>query len=308
VRSASLVAGPQAHLPAIPAGVYNVNAQDVFGEDLVSDLPSVPAIGVDIGSRQAKAALIGDGSVYTAITASGIDSQETADRLVKRLLREAGINRKDLGFVVGTGYGRIALSYDDVPTTVVTEISCHAMGAHALHRRTKTIIDIGGQDSKAIRVDPDNGRVLEFVMNDKCAAGTGRFLERIAELLGYKLEELGEKSLQSTKKIDISSQCVVFAESEVISLKAKGERAEDIAAAIHYASARRVRNLVNRVGLDPDLVFSGGVSNNLGMKQALEDLIGHPITTPKVDMVYAGAIGAAVIAQRSYQSGQVVHA
>lgn len=280
-----------------------MKAQDLFGDVLASDLPAVPAIGVDIGSRQAKAALIGNGSVYTAITSSGVDSQETADRLVGRLLQQAGIVRKDVAFVVGTGYGRIALTYDDVPTTIVTEISCHAMGAHALNRGTRTIIDIGGQDAKAIRVDPDSGRVVEFVLNDKCAAGTGRFLERIAELLGYRLEELGEKSLQAKKKIEISSQCVVFAESEVISLKAKGERPEDIAAAIHYASARRVRNLVNRVGLDPELVFSGGVSNNLGMKRALEDLIGHPITTPKLDMVYAGAIGAAVIAQRHYQAG-----
>jgi predicted CoA-substrate-specific enzyme activase len=280
-----------------------LRAQDLFGESLAADLPTAPAIGIDIGSRQAKAALIGDGAVYTAITSSGVDSQETADQLVGRLLRDAGLARKDLALVVGTGYGRIAIDYEEVPTLVVTEISCHAMGAHALNRGTKTIIDIGGQDAKAIRVDPDNGRVLEFVLNDKCAAGTGRFLERIAELLGYRLDELGEKSLLAQKKIDISSQCVVFAESEVISLKAKGERPEDIAAAIHYASARRVRNLVNRVGLDPELVFSGGVSNNLGMKQALEQLIGHPISTPNFDMVYAGAIGAAVIAQRHYQAG-----
>nr|WP_294554574.1 acyl-CoA dehydratase activase [uncultured Rhodopila sp.] len=280
-----------------------MKASDVFGDDLVATLPPVTTIGVDIGSRQAKAALIGGGSVHTAITASGVDSQETADRLVNRLLRQAGIERNNLGFVIGTGYGRIALSYDDVPTTIVTEISCHAMGAHALNRGTRTIIDIGGQDAKAIRVDPENGRVIEFIMNDKCAAGTGRFLERIAELLGYTLEELGERSLESDKKIDISSQCVVFAESEVISLKAKGEKPQDIAAAIHLASARRVRNLVNRLGLDPEIVFCGGVSNNLGMKQALESLVGHPFTTPKLDMVYAGAVGAAVLAQRHYEAG-----
>lgn len=279
-----------------------MKAHDLF-DTLAPDRAAAPAIGVDIGSRQAKAALICDGSVYTAITSSGVDSQETADRLVRRLLKESGLGRKDLAVVVGTGYGRIALAYDDVPTLIVTEISCHAMGAHALNRGTRTIIDIGGQDAKAIRVDPDDGRVIEFVLNDKCAAGTGRFLERIAELLGWRLDELGEKSLQAQKRIEISSQCVVFAESEVISLKAKGERPEDIAAAIHYASARRVRNLVNRVGLDPELVFSGGVSNNLGMKRALEDLIGHPISTPKLDMVYAGAIGAAVIAQRHHQAG-----
>jgi predicted CoA-substrate-specific enzyme activase len=280
-----------------------MNAHDVLGEDLVADLPTEYAIGIDIGSRQAKAALIGNGSVHTAITASGFDSQETADRLVSRLLKQEGLTRKDVTCLVGTGYGRIAIAYEDLPTRIVTEISCHAMGAHALNRKTRTIIDIGGQDAKAIRIDPQNGRVVEFLMNDKCAAGTGRFLERIAELLGYSLEELGERSLEAEKPIAISSQCVVFAESEVISLKAKGERPQDIAAGIHYASARRVRNLVNRVGLDPEIVFSGGVSNNLGMKTALEELIGHPINVPRLDMVYAGAIGAAVIAQRHYQAG-----
>ncbi len=166
-----------------------MKAHGIFGEDLASSLPPVTTIGIDIGSSQAKAALIGKGSVHTAITASGVDSRETADRLVGRLLRQSGLAQDELAFVVDTGYGRIALSYDDVPTTIVTEISCHAMGAHALNRGTRTIIDIGGQDAKAIRVDPENGRVMEFIMNDKCAAGTGRFPERIAELLGYSLEE-----------------------------------------------------------------------------------------------------------------------
>ena len=177
-----------------------MKANDVFGDDLVATLPQTTTIGVDIGSRQAKAALIGGGSVHTAITASGVDLQETADRLVNRLLRQAGATRDDLGFVVGTGYGRIALSYEDVPTTIVTEISCHAMGAHALNCGTRTIIDIGGQDAKAIRVDPENGRVIEFIMNDKCAAGTGRFLERIAELLGYTLEESANARWNRTRK------------------------------------------------------------------------------------------------------------
>jgi predicted CoA-substrate-specific enzyme activase len=181
---------------------------------------------------------------------------------------------------------------------VITEISCHAMGAHWLNAGTRTIIDIGGQDSKAIKVDPKTGRVVEFVMNDKCAAGTGRFLEKIAELLGFTLEELGPRALEADRKVEISSQCVVFAESEVISLKAKGERPENIAAGIHFASARRVRNLVNRLGLEPQLVFTGGVSNNPGMRNALEEVMGHPIQTTKIDMTYAGALGAAVFAQR----------
>jgi predicted CoA-substrate-specific enzyme activase len=178
------------------------------------------------------------------------------------------------------------------------------MGAHFLLDAARTIVDIGGQDSKAIKVDPDTGRVVEFVMNDKCAAGTGRFLEKIAELLDYSLDELGPRSLESTKTIEISSQCVVFAESEVISLKARGERREDIAAAVHLASARRVRNLVNRLGLEPELVFSGGVSNNVGMRKALEQTIGHPMRPTRLDMVYAGALGAAVLAQRHAERRQ----
>jgi predicted CoA-substrate-specific enzyme activase len=277
-------------------------ASEVLADEKVSDLKDVPVLGIDVGSRQAKAVLIRGGEIHTAITASGVDAQETADRLLRKVVKSTGIQRQDIAWIVGTGYGRIALAFDDIPSEVVTEISCHAMGSHWLNAGTKTIIDIGGQDSKAIKVDPDNGRVVEFVMNDKCAAGTGRFLEKIAELLDYPLGELGSKALQSTKKIEISSQCVVFAESEVISLKAKGERREDIAAGIHFASARRVRNLVNRLGLEPQLVFSGGVSNNLGMKFALEELIGHPIQTTKIDMVYAGALGAAIFAQK-YHDG-----
>jgi predicted CoA-substrate-specific enzyme activase len=277
-------------------------ASEVLADEKVSDLKDVPVLGIDVGSRQAKAVLIRGGEIHTAITASGVDTQETADRLLRKVVKSTGIQRQDIAWIVGTGYGRIALAFDDIPSEVVTEISCHAMGSHWLNAGTKTIIDIGGQDSKAIKVDPDNGRVVEFVMNDKCAAGTGRFLEKIAELLDYPLGELGSKALQSTKKIEISSQCVVFAESEVISLKAKGERREDIAAGIHFASARRVRNLVNRLGLEPQLVFSGGVSNNLGMKFALEELIGHPIQTTKIDMVYAGALGAAIFAQK-YHDG-----
>jgi predicted CoA-substrate-specific enzyme activase len=204
---------------------------------------------------------------------------------------------------VFTGYGRIALAFEAFPSTSITEISCHAMGAHVVDTRTRTIIDIGGQDSKAIRIDPANGRVQEFVMNDKCAAGTGRFLEKVAELLGLPVEELGARALLSRERAEISSQCVVFGESEVISLKARGTTVEDIAAGIHFASARRVRNLVNRVGLEPNLVFAGGVSANLGMKRALEEVIGHPILQGPFDLVYGGALGAAALARRIVAGG-----
>jgi predicted CoA-substrate-specific enzyme activase len=279
-----------------------MKVRDVIAEERLPDLGDAVVAGIDIGSRQAKAILIAGEDIHTAITASGVNQQETAERLLGKVFRAAKLGRNDLACIVGTGYGRIALAFGDVPSDVVTEISCHALGAHFLHAGTRTIIDIGGQDSKAIKVDPANGRVIEFVMNDKCAAGTGRFLEKVAELLEVRLDQLGLHALQSGKQLAISSQCVVFAESEVISLKAKGERREDIAAAIHFASARRVRTLVNRLGLQPQIVFSGGVSNNQCMRHALQVLIGHEIASTRLDTVYAGALGAAIYAQR-YHAG-----
>jgi len=255
-------------------------------------------IGLDIGSRAGKAVLLRGDRIYVASTATAARMQETAEKLLARLRRAAGEDAERPAYLVGTGYGRIALDFEEVPTQIVTEISCHAMGARYLHAGTRTIVDIGGQDSKAIKVDPDTGRVVEFIMNDKCAAGTGRFLEKVAHLLGLTVTELGQEALRAESELAVSSQCVVFAESEVISLKARGESRADIAAGIHAATARRVRNLVNRLGLEPDLIFSGGVSNNAGMRLALERAIGHPFTPTRLDMVYAGALGAAIYAQK----------
>ena len=256
-------------------------------------------IGIDIGSRTGKAVLLTGGELFTAITPTGVHTQEPADKLLQKLLKQTGLAQGDIEYIVGTGYGRVALEFGGIPHKIVTEISCHAMGAHILNANVRSIVDIGGQDSKAIRVDPRNGKVVEFIMNDKCAAGTGRFLEKAAHLLELTTEELGGEALKATRPSDISSQCVVFAESEVISLKAKGEKRADIAAGIHIATARRVKNLFNRIGLEGDLVFTGGVSNNLGMKKALEDLLGHRISDVKLNTIYAGALGAAVLARKS---------
>lgn len=263
-------------------------------------------VGIDIGSRTAKAVLLSEDSIYVAQIPTGLYMQETAEELFDALLELSGLPRGDIRYIVGTGYGRIAFSFEDIPNRIVTEISCHAMGAHFLNPGTKTIIDIGGQDSKAIKVNPENGKVIEFIMNDKCAAGTGRFLEKVAGLLDYTIDEIGSEAVKSQKDIPISSQCVVFAESEVISLRARGESRKDIAAGIHFAAAKRVRNLVKRLGLEPELVFSGGVSNNQGMKHALEVLIGHPIKETKLDMIYAGALGASVYAQQFQTSHDAV--
>lgn len=271
---------------------------DVIDHDKLSDMQPVTTVGIDIGSRQSKAVMVSGDFVHTTITASGVNPAQTAARLVDKLLKASQLDRRNISMICGTGYGRIALQFEDIPAEVITEITCHAMGAHHLHSGVKTIIDIGGQDCKAIKVDTRNGRVTEFAMNDKCAAGSGRFLEKTAEMLGYQLSELGDMAMRSTKKLDMSSQCVVFAESEIVSLKAKGEAGEDIAAGVHFAIARRVCNLVNRIGLDPELIFSGGVSNNIGVKHALESLLRRPFVTPRLNTVFCGALGAAMIGQQ----------
>jgi predicted CoA-substrate-specific enzyme activase len=272
----------------------------VIDSRLIGEINNNTVLGVDIGSRGAKAVLLHGGELFVAQVPTGVNMQETADELLDELLEDAGIDRDQIRYIVGTGYGRIALQFIKIPSEIVTEISCHAMGAHYLNADTRTIIDIGGQDSKTIQVDPKTGKVSKFIMNDKCAAGTGRFLEKAASLLEYTIAEIGPASLRAESQPQISSQCVVFAESEIISHRARGETREAIAAGLHYASARRIKNLVSKIPLEGDFVFTGGVSNNVGMKKALEDLIGLPIKPFNLDPVYAGALGAAVYAQRFY--------
>lgn len=289
-------AAPEYARPAQVARSWQVT--DVIDSKLAGDITDVAALGIDIGSRNSKAVLFNKGRLHTALLPTGINMQETAQELLDELFEEAGITLQDIGFIVGTGYGRVSLKFTAVPCEILTEISCHAMGAHYLNAGTRTIVDIGGQDAKAIQVDPQTGKVVKFRMNDKCAAGTGRFLEKAATLLDLTMHTVGPESLQSQKELDVSSQCVVFAESEVISHRAKGEKAADISAGVHMASAKRVVSLLRVIPLESDIVFTGGVSNNVGMKHALEKLLGKTIVTPRLDMVYAGALGAAVYAQR----------
>ncbi len=275
---------------------------DIVGEEYAKKHELSSVVGLDIGSRGTKAVLLHDGKIYYDFAISGVSSQKTGEEVIDKLLAEAGITWKDVSYLVGTGYGRVALHFNEVPSEVVTEISCHGIGAHYLNRDVRTIVDIGGQDSKAIKIDAETGKVVDFIMNDKCAAGTGRFLEKVAQLLELELDELGEYAVRSKRPCDISSQCVVFAESEVVSLKAKGYSKEDIAAGIHYATARRVKNLLKRTGFEETLLFTGGVSNNKGMVKALEDTIGKKVGETKLDTMYAGALGAAVFAAEKEKS------
>lgn len=268
----------------------------VIDRSKIDRLPKETLAGIDIGSRQSKAALLHEGQLFVAIMPTGYVMQEAADELLDRLTGEAGIDKEDIECIVSTGYGRVALDFGDIPSKIVTEIACHGMGAHFLGEDIHTIIDIGGQDSKAIRIDPDTGKVTDFAMNDKCAAGTGRFLERIAKVLEMDTTTIGPVSLEAKNPVDISAQCIVFAESEVVSDRAEGRDVADIAAGIHASVARRVYSLLNRVGIEKNVLFTGGVSNNPGIVKAFEDLLGFPVSTSKLDTVYAGALGAAVLA------------
>lgn len=270
--------------------------KEVFNDVKVNGIPDKTVVGIDIGSRQSKAVLLHNGQLYTALIPTGFFMKQTAGELLENLFEQSGLALQDVEYIVGTGYGRVALEFENIPNRIVTEISCHGLGGHYLGDNIQTIIDIGGQDSKVIKIDPENGKVVDFAMNDKCAAGTGRFLEKIADVLGEDATKIGEIALKSENPANISSQCVVFAESEVISGRAKGTSVSDLAAGINLSVVRRVNTLLNRVGIVPNVLFTGGVSNNVGVKKAFEDTLGFPVERTKLDTVYAGALGAALFA------------
>ena len=252
-------------------------------------------LGIDVGAATAKAVVLVDGRVAGyAIIPTGHNVRSAADRVTEEALNRAGISGSlgAMDYVVSTGYGRNAVSFANRP---VTEIICHAKGAHFAVRETRAIIDIGGQDSKAIVVD-DQGAVQDFVMNDRCAAGTGRFLEVMAEVLqAGSVDNMGSLSLKGENPCRISSTCTIFAESEVISLRAEGRSREDLIAGVHRAVASRVGVMAKRLKIKPELVFTGGVAKNIGMKKALEQEFGMGIIVPDEPQIM-GALGAALIA------------
>ncbi len=248
--------------------------------------------GVDIGSLTTKAIILEDGEIVgKSLVMTGHNSRLAGRRALDLALKDAGIGENTLDNIVATGYGRLSI---DFFAEQVTEITCHARGAHSILRDARTVIDLGGQDSKAIALD-ENGRVLDFVMNDKCAAGTGRFLEVMAQALEIGLENLGEVSLQSVDPAPISSVCTVFAESEVISRIAEGVDKVDIAAGIHQAIASRIYAMASRISLRERFVMTGGVAKNIGVVKALEKRFRTSFFIPDEPQL-VGALGAAMIA------------
>ncbi len=258
--------------------------------------------GVDSGSTTTKAVLLDRNRKIAAfaIMPTGADSRDASRRTLSTALDEIGADPSDLAFVVATGYGREIASE---ARGTVTEITCHARGVHAVMEQVRTIIDIGGQDSKAIRIN-GQGRVQDFAMNDKCAAGTGRFLEVMSRSLGVPLNAMGERAGEAKKDVRVSSMCTVFAESEVVSLVAKGEKVEDILHGIHQAIADRVASLALRVGLELPAAVTGGVAMNSGVVRALESRLGSQVAVPE-DPQLTGALGAAMIALERLEKGDV---
>ena len=251
--------------------------------------------GIDIGSITAKAAILREDELLgTRVIFTGYNAEAAGHRVFEELLAELELAPAAVVRIVATGYGRKCVAIAD---RAVTEIMCHAAGARYIDPSIRSLIDIGGQDSKAVVMD-ENGRVTNFTMNDKCAAGTGRFLEVMARALEADLDEFGALSLRAEQPAKISSLCTVFAESEVISLIAKGESRENIIAGIHEAIASRVSAMANRIGLIAPILMTGGEARNIGVVRALEKVIGMPVAvSPRAQV--AGAIGAACLARES---------
>lgn len=261
------------------------------------------AAGVDVGSTQTKAVIVDEEGriVSRALTDTGANVVKAAQTAFDLALQAGGLLDQDVAYVVGTGYGRYKVSFGD---SQVTEISCHARGAVHLFPKTRTVIDMGGQDTKAIRVHP-NGEVQDFCMNDKCAAGTGRFLQAAAFALELPLDELGSTARRATRPVQISTTCTVFAESEVLSWLERGKKIEDILMGVHRSIGTRSVSLARRVGIESEITFTGGVTRNPAMVDVLAELCGFPLNVSE-DSHFLGALGASLFALDRVQSSRGV--
>ena len=251
-------------------------------------------LGIDIGSTASKCVMLADGKEIVARSLIPVGAGTSGpQRAIDEVLKAAGKTREEMGFILATGYGRNSL--EGFADHQMSELSCHAKGASFLFPEVRTVIDIGGQDVKILRVE--NGAMTNFQMNDKCAAGTGRFLDVMARVLEVDVNDLGTLGAKSTKHVGISSTCTVFAESEVISQLAQDTDKCDIINGIHQSVAGRVAGLAHRVGVQDQVVMTGGVAQNAGVVKALEDQLGHKVHTSPLTQ-YVGALGAALFAYK----------
>jgi predicted CoA-substrate-specific enzyme activase len=252
------------------------------------------AAGVDVGSTQTKAVVTDEvGRIAgRALIMTGANVVAAAQEAFQAALDDGVIREADVGFVVGTGYGRYKVTFGHAQ---VTEISCHARGAAHMFPGTRTVLDMGGQDTKAIRLSPE-GEVVDFCMNDKCAAGTGRFLQAAAFALEIPLGELGPSALRAQRPVQISTTCTVFAESEVLSWVARGRKVEDILMGVHRSIAARAIALMTRVGIEREVTFTGGVARNPAMVTVLNELLELELNVAE-ESHFMGALGAALHAR-----------
>ncbi len=248
--------------------------------------------GVDIGAGTAKTVILVDHRIASySILPTGGDSVEATRKTLEEALKKAGVPFKNLRQIFTTGYSRNIIPFAN---KTLTEITCHARGANFLVTQAGTVIDIGCQDSKVIRVN-GQGRVTNFVMNDKCAAGTGRFIEVISQALGLKIDEVGPTALTSKNPCEISSTCTVFAETEIITQRAQGRSREDLIAGAIQSIAKRVGIMASGLGIVEKVVFTGGVAKNIGVKKALKEALDVEIIVPEEPQI-VGALGAALFA------------
>ncbi len=241
-----------------------------------------------------KVVITADAAVRASVVRhTGPEHRREANRVMEDALAQIGLSFPEIDYIVATGYGRMNVPFAD---RQITELSCHARGVASLFPNVRLAIDIGGQDAKALKVK--DGKLVDFAMNDKCAAGTGRFLEVVAATLGLKVEDLGPVSLRATRKVSISSTCTVFAQQEIIARLSEGVAVADVVAGLHDAVASRVAKMASRLKVQPDVVFTGGVAKNIGVVKALEANLGCRVLVPDEPLL-SGALGAALLARET---------
>ena len=258
--------------------------------------------GIDVGSTMTKAVVLNKGLVASIIGPTGPEQRRLANKVMEEAVRRASLSFQAITYIVSTGYGRINVPFAD---RQFTEISCHAKGIVHLFPNAKTIIDIGGQDIKAIKIDAA-GKTTDFVMNDKCAAGSGRFIEVIADTLGVPLDKVGDLSLQSKNPAKISNICTIWAQQEVAASLAQGLPISDLLAGVHHSLADRICRMVNRLIVEEEVIVTGGGAKNKGLLKALSEQLGHEILVPEEPLI-TGALGAALLGKEIVEKAKQSH-
>ena len=259
--------------------------------------------GIDIGSTMTKVVIMDEEIITSIVGPTGPEHRRLADQVMGEALKRADLPFDAIDYIISTGYGRINVPFSDKQ---ITEISCHAKGIAHLFPKARTVIDVGGQDSKGIKIG-GNGKPVNFIMNDKCAAGSGRFLDILADALGLDIAELGPLSLDSRKPAEISNICTVYAEQEVRSKLVEGVPLSDLVAGIPESLANRIFRMVNRLKVEAEIILTGGVAKNVGVVKALSDKLGYETTVPS-DPLLTGALGAAILGkdlvEKAMEKGQ----